>query len=96
MNNLPLPTPVSHTSRHAPTLPADPFERLPVNPSAVFTKEQQQAIIEKWWSFKMASIETGKVLEMSDKLDMVLDRASLPNPTSAEVQQWRAHHPRRT
>lgn len=65
--------------------------------AAVFTPEQQKAvvaIVEKWWGFKMASIETGKVLELSDKLDYMAHHG-IPNPTSAEVQAWRGKNPRR-
>lgn len=39
--------------------------------NAAFTREQQQAIgmiLERWWGQKMAGIETGKVIEATEKI----------------------------
>lgn len=39
--------------------------------NAAFTREQQQAIgmiLERWWSQKMAGIETGKVIEATETM----------------------------
>lgn len=72
--------------------------RLPINTDTVFTLEQRKAIvaiIDGWWEAKMASIETGKVLELSDKLDYIMASMDIVNPTSAQVQQWRLDNPRR-
>lgn len=104
MNDLPVPAPQppAHTPfaqrMESPDL-APGFPRRPGNNEAdALTPAQQKAvvaIVEKWWGFKMASIETGKVLELSDKLDYIIAHHGLPNPTSAEVQAWRGKNPRR-
>jgi hypothetical protein len=99
--NLPAVTPLNAVAEIASALSIPPSPsngKKPVDPSKVFTVEQQQAIVaivEKWWKFRLESIETGKVIEMDDKLDYILARLGMTPPNSAQLQAWRQSNPRK-